>query len=73
MARIVEYGDGVVLFAGEPDGVGESAGPLLAAHLQGRRALPLVGAGAADDERVLRDGLASAGAALGPSVLLEAS
>jgi GTP cyclohydrolase II len=45
VARIVAHGCGVVLLADADEDVSDVAGPLIAAHLAGRRALPL-----ADDD-----------------------
>ncbi len=49
VARIVAHGRGVVLFAGADEDVGGVAEPLFAAHLAGRRGVPLVDDGAQEE------------------------
>jgi GTP cyclohydrolase II len=58
VARIVAHGRGIVLFAGTDDDVADVAAPLAGAHLEGRRAIPLVLPGDEPGDATLVRGLA---------------
>jgi GTP cyclohydrolase II len=65
VARVVAHGRGIVLFADADEDARDLAGPLLAVHARGRRAVPLVlDPDEAADEALLRATLARAGVRL---------
>ncbi len=65
VVRMVAHGRGIVLFADSDEDVRDLAGSLLAVHVLGRRAVPLIlDADEAEDEALLRAALARAGVRL---------